>query len=151
MDFILGSCLVVTLLASMHFGVTRSSLGHVLNIRVIGFVWWRHPHVKLGCILARTANVRVQWSRSMFRRSWDCFKTSWGDAETLHATQWLVGTVYYQLLLINVYGVYLLNAFRLQQDYPQWLLQSAFYEKVPAGGGGSALVRCGGNVYWWVD
>jgi hypothetical protein len=29
-------------------------------------------------------------------------------------------------------------------------VQSAFYEKVPAGrgGGGPALVRCGGNVYW---
>jgi hypothetical protein len=21
----------------------------------------------------------------------------------------------------------------------------------PCGGGGPALVRCGGNVYWWVD
>jgi hypothetical protein len=41
------------------------------------------------------------------------------------------------------------TTFHDTQSHTQSDTQSAFYEKVPAGGVGSGAVR--GNVYWWVD
>jgi hypothetical protein len=42
------------------------------------------------------------------------------------------------------------NARKKQKRRTTSNVQSAFHEKVPAGGV-SAMVRFGGKVYWWVD